>query len=545
MDIFKLSSNGSLFDNGTRFSEHLSKYNGSLAFLSTGEQTVTSQLVRYSILFWVAYSGLRCIYNVFFHPLRKIPGPLMAAMTPFPDFWYDAVKRGNYIWEIQKMHKKYGPIVRINPNEVHIDDPSYYQNVYVGGTHKVNKDSSTVAGFGVPESVAATVAHSLHRSRRGYMNPYFSKRSIVGMEPLLHERITTLLGRLNGAHRAGTKISLDKAFSAMTADIITQRFFGYHYDYLSVPDLVFPIREAFQGVSEIFHWTRFVPWAIKYLKMLPIPVIRMILPSLGTLLVLQQEIETKIDELRGSKQGENQKSVIMQALSDESIPKSERSMQRLLDEGQVIIFAGTETSSRALSVGMFYLLSDKSMVDKLRAELTQVAHIPETELTAANLEPLPYLTGVVKESIRLSYGPLTRLPRVFVEETLQYGKYSIPPGTPISQSTYFVHNNPEIFTDPLKFKPERWVEAAEKGFPLNNYLTSFTKGSRQCLGIGLAHAEMYLTIARVIMNVDMELTNTTADDVSIDSVLIIGQPKHDPTRGPGQGEVEVMVTRKL
>ena len=56
---------------------------------------------------------------------------------------------------------------------------------------------------------------------------------------------------------------------------------------------------------------------------------------------------------------------------------------------------------------------------------------------------------------------------------------------------------------------------------------------------------MYLTFARVIRNFDMELSNTTIDDVSIDSVLIIGQPKVDKSRGPGQGEVEVMVTRKL
>jgi cytochrome P450 len=286
-----------------------------------------------------------------------------------------------------------GPIIRINPNEVHIDDPSYYHNVYAGGSHKINKDASTVAGFGVPASVAATVEHGLHRSRRGYMNPYFSKRSITAMEPLLHERITALLGRFDGALREGKRISLDKAFSAMTADIITQRFFGYHYDYLSVPDLVFPIREAFQGVSEIFHWTRFAPWAIRYLKKLPIPIIRLILPPVGALLALQKEIGDKIIEPRETDEAEKQKSVIMQALSDESIPKSERTMQRLLDEGQVIIFAGTETSSRALSVGMFYLLSDKSLVDRLRAELSQVAHIPETELTAANLEPLPYLVS--------------------------------------------------------------------------------------------------------------------------------------------------------
>lgn len=522
-------------------------YSGQLSFLSTLEETNRSQIVRCLVVLWVAYSLMRCTYNLFFHPLRKIPGPWLAAMTSLPDFWYDAVKQGNYIWEIQKMHKKYGPIVRINPNEVHIDDPEYYQNIYVGGTHRVNKDSSTVAGFGVPESVAATVDHHQHRSRRGYMNPYFSKRSIVSMEPLIHERVTALLDRFDGALKAGEMISLDKAFSALTADIITERFFGIHYDYLSVPDLVFPIREAFYGVSIIFHWTRFVPWAIKYLKMLPLPVIGLILPPVAVLLELQKEIEEKITKsLTNDAEGKNaSKSVIVEALGDERIPAKERSMQRLLDEGQVIIFAGTETSSRALSVGMYYLLSEKSLIEKLREELIQVSHIPDEELTAQKLEPLPYLTGVVKESIRLSYGPLTRLPRVFMKETLQYKNYSIPPETPVSQSTYFIHTNPEVFENPFKFDPERWVRAAEEGYPLNNYLTSFTKGSRQCLGIGLAHAELYLTFARVLRNYDMELTNTTIEDVQVDRVLIIGQPKVVKERGPGQGEVEVMVTKKL
>jgi hypothetical protein len=114
MDIFKLSSNRSLFNmdlqiyNGTLFDTKMLKHNGSLAFLKTGGGMTSSQLIHVLILFWIAYMGLRCLYNIFFHPLRKIPGPWMAAMTPLPDFWHDAVRKGNYIWEIQKMHKRYG-----------------------------------------------------------------------------------------------------------------------------------------------------------------------------------------------------------------------------------------------------------------------------------------------------------------------------------------------------------------------------------------------------------------------------------------------------
>ena len=56
------------------------------------------------------YFIARCIYNLYFHPLRKIPGPRIAAMTSFYDFWYDVVKGGTYLWEIGKMHDIYGKI---------------------------------------------------------------------------------------------------------------------------------------------------------------------------------------------------------------------------------------------------------------------------------------------------------------------------------------------------------------------------------------------------------------------------------------------------
>jgi len=61
----------------------------------------------------------------------------------------------------------------------------------------------------------------------------------------------------------------------------------------------------------------------------------------------------------------------------------------------------------------------------------------------------------------------------------------------------------------------------------------------------LAHAELYLTLARVVCNFDMDLYNTTVKDVQIHTVLIIGQPEIVKGKGPGQGEVKVKVTKKV
>ena len=55
--------------------------------------------------------------------------------------------------------------------------------------------------------------------------------------------------------------------------------------------------------------------------------------------------------------------------------------------------------------------------------------------------------------------------------------------SPVSMSSYFVLMDPEVFPDPEHFEPERWIRATEQGENLTKFLVSFTKGSRDCLGI--------------------------------------------------------------
>lgn len=56
----------------------------------------------------VGYLALRTIYRLYFHPLNKIPGPRLAAATHLVEFYYDIVKGGKFIWEVERMHEKYG-----------------------------------------------------------------------------------------------------------------------------------------------------------------------------------------------------------------------------------------------------------------------------------------------------------------------------------------------------------------------------------------------------------------------------------------------------
>lgn len=98
-------------------------------------------------LAWLAYHILKALYNVSpLHPLSHIPGPRLAAATYLPEFYYDVVKFGRYTGEIRDMHKAYGPLVRINPNEIHCNDINFSDEIYAVGGRKRNKPAHQVNG---------------------------------------------------------------------------------------------------------------------------------------------------------------------------------------------------------------------------------------------------------------------------------------------------------------------------------------------------------------------------------------------------------------
>ena len=118
---------------------------------------------------------------------------------------------------------------------------------------------------------------------------------------------------------------------------------------------------------------------------------------------------------------------------------------------------------------------------RLREELKTVQPDAYSCMKLRELERLPYLTAIIMEGLRLSYGAATRLPRIAPDRVIEFGDWKIPPGTPVGMTPVFMHHNESTYPNSTAFLPERWVDPAERK-RLDRYFVPFSKGTRNCLG---------------------------------------------------------------
>ena len=90
-----------------------------------------SALLGYSVTAIVVLVTSLTIYRRLLHPLAKIPGPFWASITHYYIVKYNLFsKRSQFYLQVEKLHQEYGPVVRISPNEIHLNDPDNYEKVY-------------------------------------------------------------------------------------------------------------------------------------------------------------------------------------------------------------------------------------------------------------------------------------------------------------------------------------------------------------------------------------------------------------------------------
>ncbi|KAK7954797.1 hypothetical protein PG988_015491 [Apiospora saccharicola] len=413
-------------------------------------------------------------YNLHFHPLAGFPGPKLAAASRLYEFYYDVIKKGQYLYKIEEMHKKYGPIIRINPYEIVVNDAEFYTYVYVtGNTRRTGVWQRYRAGLGIDDCHLLTESHELHRRRRKPLEPFFSRLGISRMEDRIIAEASLLSGRLDELKGSKSVINLDHVFYAFTGDVIGGLCCDSPPSMMKKPDFgkdwQVPVYELIERVIHQLPLFLHVPQLAGLVRMFPTSLLYKIHPGATGLSELRQlmtahivatkreHAEGKTDAASAANAAATASSIFRHIVTSE-MPPSEQSVERLSQEAVLLFGAGTATTARAIAFTCFYVLRDPAMAQRLADELAPaMAEYPAKPPRWVELEKLVYLQALIKEGLRLSFGVMRRLPRTAPDVALQYKQWTIPKGTPVGMAAYSLHTDPDVYPEPFRFVPERWL----------------------------------------------------------------------------------------
>jgi cytochrome P450 len=362
-----------------------------------------AQSLGLSALAALAYLALLALHRLYFHPLAKFPGPKLAALTGWYEVYFDLILDGQFLFEIERLHAKHGPIIRINPHELHVKDSAFFGTIYAGagGGRKTDKDASWAMMAGAPRSAFSTPGHELHKMRRGALNPFFSKRMVGKLEPRISSKVEKLCARFRGLAGTGTVIPLHVAASAFTMDVISEYCYGeegctnYMDDDAFTPAWAQCMQDVFDGAA----FRRAVPWLTALLQTLPVEYVLKLMPSMEVLFGWQVDLKAQVEKVlrdyegTGGKEQGRKETIFHSLLENEELPESEKSLHRLADEAEILVAAGSETTARTIAYTSFYVLSTKGVLEKLREELRRAMPSRNVLPSWTELEKLPYLAS--------------------------------------------------------------------------------------------------------------------------------------------------------
>lgn len=239
-----------------------------------------------AVLLLVTRGLLIAVQRLLVSDLAGFPGPRLAALTNWYEFYYDVILQGQFTTHIQELHRQYGPIVRITPTELHIDDPEYFDTLYSRAGRR-DKSSYFAGRFGYASDSFSTVEHEQHKMRRKAISPFFSAAKIADFNPVIYDKVDKLCQKLTD-HSDGQVVQLSRAWMALTTDIITEYSFAKSYDQLDSPNFDETLHEALVAIYTVGHLALHFSFIFPILDRLPEWLVRKAKPEILSVVGLRK-----------------------------------------------------------------------------------------------------------------------------------------------------------------------------------------------------------------------------------------------------------------
>ncbi|KAF0542315.1 cytochrome P450 [Gigaspora margarita] len=445
------------------------------------------------------------IYPLYLSPLRKIPGP------PPDNFIL-----GHYATFLNKelgeasarLTKQYGGLIRYHGlfNQPHllIADPELVQKIMINRSYDYPKyfiDKRIAREFLGGDGILLAEGDS-HKRQRKMMNPSFAFANVKEMVPTFVQaghKLKDIWMKQIGNNKE-ERITITTVIPKITLDVIGLVGFNYEFNSTTSESELAHAYKALVGRNTSFLF-RTVESFFPFIRKLPIPYYTDFYDSIKTIKKVSEKL---ISEQKNSTiQGKDLLSLLVQ--SNEKLPVDEQlTHNELISQVMILLLAGHETTSTALSWALYFLAKNPDVQDRLRKEVVELFTDRDHFPTFDEIEQLKYLECVFKETLRI-VPPVPGLFRTNLNDEILNG-YVIPKGTPMLIAIHAIHHDPSIWgNDAEYFNPSRWLDPEIKSKITNSNFIPFSAGPKNCLGMKMAHLELKSILSVIIRNFEFKL----------------------------------------
>ncbi|KAL3447168.1 cytochrome P450 [Aspergillus insuetus] len=435
--------------------------------------------------------GSLLINRAVLHPLRKFPGPFAARLS---SAWITTqLKNNNQHVKLLELHNKYGPFIRIGSNDISVIHPKALEIIY-GPNSRCFKGPQYDMSH--PEVSLQLMRDPVqHHARRRVWSGAFSEKLLRGYEQRIRGYREELVSRLSEMSESGQPINIRKWFNLYSFDVMGDLSFGNGFGSLQ------------RGEEH---------WAVQLLNSFVDPI-GLFLPTWAFVMLaatpgLSGDFwkfpafckEMMVARFKNTPEIPDVSSAFISALKGRDLSEISPAEQNLLfSDARVIVIAGSDTSSSALSAILYELVRHPEEIEKLRAELGPYMHGASRDFSHSTIAHLDHLNGVINEVLRLYPAVPSYLQRKTPPEGIVIDGVHVPGNVSIICPLYTIGQSELAYARPDEFIPERWYKSPELVKEKAAFMP-FSAGEFNCVGRPLALMNLRSTIARLVMEFDFE-----------------------------------------
>lgn len=329
-----------------------------------------------------------------------------------------------------------------------------------------------------------TSEHEAHSRQRKLIAPAFAHRRIASYASTMAERSERFASSLAD----GAVLDVSEAILGLTLEIVGKTLFDAEVgsESAAVGSAVTAAMEcAMSQVSSLVPMPPFVPT----------PTNRKNRKAVAALDAILYRI---IRERRA--QGGDRGDLLSMLLAAQDEDGATMTDRQVRDESMTLFLAGHETTANALSWALYLLARHPDARARVEAEVDALGRVPSYD----DLAQLPYTLAVLKETMRL-YPPAYLLGRTALEDVV-IGRHRIRKRSIVLINILGIHRRPELYPEPERFEPGRFLGDAEKRLPRCGYMP-FGAGPRICIGNHFALMEGQVVLASLLKRVRFDLVS--------------------------------------